>query len=391
MLLAQIVLILIAARAGGWLFRRIGQPAVVGEMAAGILLGQLASDWFGPLDALGALSQVGLVLFLFLVGLRLDLSHLRQEGRLALVTSNVSVLAPFALGAGLGVFLYPGLAHENAQLLPFALFLGAAMSITAFPVLARILRERGLEGTRLGAVAIACAAVDDVTAWLILAAIIAFVRSGAGQKPLWEVFALLCVYLASMWFGIRRLARDWSPTAFTLVLLVALISSLATDWLGVHALFGAFMAGVVMPKRQEFTDLVARKIEPLTVELLLPLFFVLTGLRTRIGLVQGWSMWVTCVAIIAIAVLGKWGGGMLAARWNGMSWRDASALGILMNTRGLVELVILNIGLDLGILSPALFSMMVIMALVTTFMTSPLLQLSLRNRGEHGRSAFSGR
>jgi Kef-type K+ transport system membrane component KefB len=217
------------------------------------------------------------------------------------------------------------------------------------------------------------------------------VRSGAGQKPLWEVFALLCVYLASMWFGIRRLARDWSPTAFTRVLLVALISSLATDWLGVHALFGAFMAGVVMPKRQEFTDLVARKIEPLTVELLLPLFFVLTGLRTRIGLVQGWSMWVTCVAIIAIAVLGKWGGGMLAARWNGMSWRDASALGILMNTRGLVELVILNIGLDLGILSPALFSMMVIMALVTTFMTSPLLQLSLRNRGEHGRSAFSGR
>lgn len=391
MLLAQIVLILVAARGGGWLFRRIGQPAVVGEMAAGILLGQLASDWFGPLDALGALSQVGLLLFLFLVGLRLDLSHLRQEGRLALVTSNVSVLAPFALGAGLGVFLYPNLAHRNAQLLPFALFLGAAMSVTAFPVLARILRERGLEGTRLGAVAIACAAVDDVTAWLILAAIIALVRSGAGQKPLWEVFALLCAYLALMWFGIRRLARDWPPAAFTRVLLAALISSLATDWLGVHALFGAFMAGVVMPKRQEFTDLVARKIEPLTVELLLPLFFVLTGLRARIGLVQGWSMWVTCLVIVAIAVMGKWGGGMLAARWNGMSWRDASALGILMNTRGLVELVILNIGLDLGILSPALFSMMVIMALVTTFMTSPLLQLSLRSRAEHGLSALSGK
>jgi Kef-type K+ transport system membrane component KefB len=386
-LLAQIVTILIAARAAGWLFRRIGQPAVVGEMAAGILLGPSAMGWLAPrfsralfppagLDALSALSNIGLVLFLFLVGLRLNLSHLREEGRLALVTSNVSVLVPFAMGAALGRFLYPRLPHGQASLLAFALFLGAAMSVTAFPVLARILRERGLEATRLGAVAIACAAVDDVTAWLILAGIIAFVRSGTpGQRPLLEVLGYLAVYLAAMWLGVRRIARAWEGAALTRVLLVTFLSSLATEWLGVHALFGAFVAGVAMPKRLEFTETVARQIEPLTVELLLPLFFTLTGLRTRIGLVDGWAMWGVCLGIVAVAVAGKWGGGMVAARAMGMRWKDASALGILMNTRGLVELVILNIGLDLGILSPAMFSMMVVMALVTTFMTSPLLSL----------------
>jgi Kef-type K+ transport system membrane component KefB len=367
MLLAQIVVILLAARVGGWLFRRIGQPAVVGEMAAGIALGQWASALF-PADALAslnALSQIGLVLFLFLVGLRLDFSHLRGQGRLALVTSNVSVLAPFALGAGFGTFLYRG----GSQPVAFALFLGAAMSVTAFPVLARILRERGLDNTRLGTVAIACAAVDDVTAWLILAGIIAFVRNG----NVLVVLALLAAYLLVMWFGVRRVARDWSPTALTSTILTAFLSSVATDWMGVHALFGAFAAGVVMPKRLEFQESIARKIEPLTVELLLPLFFTLTGLRTHIGLVRGWAMWGVCAALIVVAILGKWGGGMMAARWMGMSWRDASALGILMNTRGLVELVILNIGLDLKILPPEIFSMMVIMALVTTFMTSPLL------------------
>ena len=386
MLLLQILIILATARVVGWLFRRIGQPAVVGEMVAGILLGPSAFGWIAPgyasalfppasLAQLNALSQLGSVLFLFLVGLSLDLSHLQDEGRVTLASSSASILAPFAMGSALAIYLYPRFSYPHVRPLVFALFLGVAMSITAFPVLARILREFGLVQTRIGTVAIACAALDDVTAWTLLASIVALTRSGDGLQSGALTLLYLAIYLAVMWFGVRRLTRNWNSAAATRILLVALASSVTTEWLGMHALFGAFFSGVVMSKGKEFVDGVARKIEPLTVNLLLPLFFALTGLRTRIGLVRGLSMWLVCLAIIAVAVTGKWGGAMLAARLMGMEWRPAATLGILMNTRGLVELVILNIGLDLGVLSPELFSMMVIMALVTTFMTSPLLRL----------------
>lgn len=371
-LLAQVIVILLAARVGGRVFRYMGQPEVVGEMTAGILLGQFASRWFGSTDALNTLSQIGLILFLFLVGLRLDSKHLAREGRLAAVTSAVSIGVPFVLGAGLGLLLYSRFAN-GAPLAGFALFLGTAMSVTAFPVLARILRERNMEGTRVGTVAIACAAIDDVAAWLILAGLLAFIHSSTGHTPFWQVLGLLMLYCLLVWFGLRKAIRHWTPEGLTRVLLIVFGSSLATEWIGIHAFFGAFVAGIAMPKTAFFTDSIARRIEPLTTGLLLPLFFTVTGLRARIDLVQGWWMWGVCAAIICVAVLGKWGGAAVAAHWMGMTWRDASALGILLNTRGLVELIVLKTGLDAGMISPALFSMMVLMAIATTAMTSPML------------------
>jgi Kef-type K+ transport system membrane component KefB len=354
-------------------------------MTVGILLGPTGLGWIAPtifhslfppgsVEQLNAVSQVGLVLFLFLVGLRLDLLRLREQGRSAVVISNASISIPFVLGVILAVFLYPRFSGAGVAVLPFTLFLGAAMSVTAFPVLARILHERGLERTRLGTVALVCAAVDDVTAWLILAGIVALVRSQQMNRPLYMLL-LLAGYLAVMWFGVRRLARSWEHPSLTSLLLLALLSSIATDLIGLHALFGAFIGGLVLSDSRELTGAVAEKVEPITVEFLLPLFFAASGLRTQVGLLDGWAMWGPWFAISAVAVPGKWGGGMLAAGWMGMPWKEAAALGILMNTRGLIELVILNIGLDLGVLSSALFSMMVLMALVTTFMTSLLLSV----------------
>ncbi|HEX8317512.1 cation:proton antiporter [Longimicrobium sp.] len=394
LLLAQIGVIVIAARGLGYLFRRIGQPQVVGEMAAGLMLGPSLLGWVAPgvtaalfpaasLGFLSALSQVGLLVFMFLVGVRLDPQLLRNRGHTAVVTSHVSIAAPFLLGTVLALAIHPTLAPKGVSFTAFALFMGAAMSVTAFPVLARILAEKRLTGTRLGAVTLACAAVDDVTAWSILAGVVMLVRSGDMNVPLWvtvvgsAAFAVVMITLVRA--GVARALRGsvregtLSDDGLAFILLLALLSALVTEYLGVHALFGAFLAGAVVPKEPGFVRRLTDKLEDVTVVLLLPLFFAFTGLRTSIGLVSGWEMWLTCAAVIAVAVAGKFGGSTLAARATGMSWRDASALGVLMNTRGLMELVILNVGLDLGVISPALFAMMVLMALVTTFMTTPLL------------------
>jgi Kef-type K+ transport system membrane component KefB len=381
MLLVQILVIIAASRLAGTLFKKLGQTQVVGEMAAGILLGPSFLGWLAPelsarlfppgsLNLLEPLSQVGLILFLFIVGLTLDLTHLREDRKIAIVTSNASVALPFFLGAALGWLLYERVPHASASRGVFALFIGAAMSITAFPVLARILRERSLDRTRLGTIAISCAAVDDVTAWLILAAIVAFARADSSATPFLLTLLWLAVYLLVMWFVVRTATRHGNLTA---ILLTVFASAAATAWIGVHPLFGAFVAGVVMPKDPVSVKSLAERIEPIATELLLPIFFALTGLRTSFGSIDSPAMWAICALLIAAAVAGKWGGGMLAARWMGMPWSHAAALGVLMNTRGLVELVILNIGLELKILSPEVFSMMVLMALLTTFMTGPLL------------------
>jgi Kef-type K+ transport system membrane component KefB len=391
-LLIQLFVILAVSRGAGWLFAKIGQPRVMGEIAAGIALGPTVLGALAPevsfalfptqsLSALSALSQIGLILFLFLVGMRLDFSHLRDDGRAAIATSLASVLAPFALGAGLGVLIYPLVPHVGEEMPGFALFLGAAMSVTAFPVLARILREREMEATRVGTVALASAAVDDALAWLILAGVIAISRGGDSHFSSAAALGRVMAYAATMWFVARPALSRWKVEGLTPMLLLAFASGAVTDALGVHALFGAFVAGVVMPKRAGLAEAAAARIEPLTVNLLLPLFFTLTGLSTQLRLVSGGQMWAICGAIVVVAVLGKWGGTMIAARSMGMSWREASTLGILMNTRGLVELVVLKIGLDRGMLSPAVFSMMVVMTLATTFMTSPLL--SSMNTDQH--------
>jgi Kef-type K+ transport system membrane component KefB len=395
LLLVQVGIVVAAARGVGWLFRRIQQPQVMGEMVAGILLGPSLLGWAAPavsaalfppasLGFVGAISQLGLLVFMFLVGLELNPRLLRGKSHTAVVTSHASIVVPFVLGSALALYLYPRLSDGSVGFTGFALFMGAAMSVTAFPVLARILTERRLMRTRVGAVALACAAVDDVTAWCILAGVVALVRSGAVEHPLWATVGGSVAFILAMLFVVRpllaRLERWFERKGATqdlmaVVLLVVLASAWATEWLGIHALFGAFLAGAVMPKGERFVHAVTGKLEDVTVVLLLPLFFAFTGLRTRIGLVEGAEMWAFCAAIVLVAVAGKWGGSTVAARATGMGWREAGAIGVLMNTRGLMELVILNIGLDIGVISPALFAMMVMMALVTTFMTSPLLEL----------------
>jgi Kef-type K+ transport system membrane component KefB/nucleotide-binding universal stress UspA family protein len=394
-LLVQVGVVLVVARVVGLAFRRIRQPQVVGEMVAGIMLGPSLLGWLAPgvsawlfppasLGFLNVLSQVGLLLFMFLVGLEFDTRLMRGRGHTAVVTSHVSIIVPFFLGAALALFLYPRLSDSSIGFTGFALFMGAAMSVTAFPVLARILTERNLTRTRVGAVTIACAAVDDVTAWSILAVVVAVVRAGEADVPLWVTLAGSAAFVGLMVTvgrrvlgllgGYARARGRVTQDLLAVVLLVLLASAWTTEWLGIHALFGAFLLGAVLPRERVLVHGLTEKLEDVTVVFFLPLFFAFTGLRTRIGLVEGTEMWLFCGLIILVAVAGKFGGSTISARLTGLGWREAGALGVLMNTRGLMELVILTIGLELGVISPALFAMMVMMALVTTFMTSPLLE-----------------
>ncbi len=395
-LVLQLAVVLIVCRLVGELFQKIHQPRVVGEMFAGIMLGPSLLGWVAPhfsgylfppssLGFLNALSQVGVIVFMFLVGLGINPRELKKQGHAAVLTSHVSITAPFVLAAFLALYLYPRLSDDSVTFTNFALFMGAAMSITAFPVLARILSERNMLASRLGTVAIACAAVDDVTGWCILAYIVVLIRAAHSSTSIWITTAGLAVFGLIMIYGVRRLLRGYervykekgelSENLMALMLLLVLLSALCTEYLGIHLLFGAFLMGAIMPKQRHFVRYVLDRFETITVTLLLPLFFAFTGLRTNIGLVKGPQMWMYCGLIILVATAGKLGGSTLASWVTGMPLREAAGLGTLMNTRGLMELVILNIGLDIGVISPALFSMMVIMALVTTFMTTPVLRM----------------
>lgn len=392
-LLIQICVILVTARAVGWLMGKVYQPRVVGEMLAGILLGPSLLGWVAPgfsayvfppesLATLHWLSQVGLLLFMLMVGLELDTEKLRRLGRSAVVISHTSIVVPFALGSLLALHLHSKIAGDAVPFTGFVLFTGVAMSVTAFPVLARILSERNLVGTRLGTVTIACAAVDDVTAWCLLAVIIALIKSGADRLTLWPMFLGVAAYVSLMLFVLRPLVGSFvarrngtradSLTTTAAVILFMLASSWATERLGIHALFGAFLAGVAVPKGQRVGAALTARFGPF-VGVLIPLFFVFSGLRTNVGLLGGREMLLYCWLVFLVAVVGKLGGSTVAARATGMPWREAAAVGALMNTRGLIELVILNIGLDIGVLNRPLFSMMAVMAVGTTLMTTPLL------------------
>ena len=392
-LILSIGVILLATRLFGWIFQRMGQPRVVGEMTAGIVLGPSLFGRFFPatfahvfppssMPALTVLSQLGLLLFMFVVGLEVDLKSILKQRAAVVLISNISIVLPLALGVGLATVLYPQFAGEQVSFSSFALFMGTAMSITAFPVLARILKERHLLGTALGTIAISSAAIDDISAWLLLAVLTAMVHSAQSWHHLAVTLLLLVIFVVIMLVPIRRAASFLEPLYqkqgagmeyISTLVLILLAASWTTERLGVHALFGAFMAGLVMPKKEPMIARVVERIESLSLALLLPLFFALTGLRTRVDLLAGRSMWGYTAAIVATAVLGKLAGAAFTARATGMNWKDSLGLGVLMNTRGLVELVILNAGLDLGVLSPPLFTMMVLMALVTTLMTTPLL------------------
>ena len=371
-------------------------------MVAGIILGPSLLGWLAPgisafifpaqsLAFLNTLSQIGLLLFMFIVGLELDSKLLKGRGHAAFLVSHVSIILPFMLGAVLSLYLYPLLSDNSVTFTAFALFLGSAMSITAFPVLARILSEKNLIKTKVGAVTIACAAIDDVTAWSILAIVVAIVRSDAGEIPVWVTLFGTAVFILIMIFLIRPLIEKLEVyyknkgnklTADILgtVLLLMFASAWTTEWLGIHALFGAFLMGSLMPRNKNFLESIIEKLNDITIVLLLPIFFALTGLKTSIGLISGTEMWIYFGMILFVAVFGKLGGSAITARISGLHWRESMGLGILMNTRGLMELIILTIGLELGIISPALFAMMVMMALVTTFMTTPFFEWVYPNR-----------
>jgi Kef-type K+ transport system membrane component KefB len=395
-LLLQIIVIIVTARLFGSIFRGLGQPPVMGEMVAGIALGPSVLGLVSPqttaflfpsssMTTLGVFSQVGVVLFMFVVGMELDLQHVRERASTAIMVSHVGIVVPFLLGAALALSLYGSVAIPGTSFTAFALFMGIAMSITAFPVLARILKDRGLADTPLGSMALACASIDDVTAWCILAFVVAVTKSSGfigtaltfGLTLLFVVVMLLLVKPRIETLINRRIA-DVKYSRIMMAGILAFVLSCAwfTETIGIHALFGGFIAGVVMPSSPEVQAFLKDKIESFSAAALLPLFFVFTGLRTQVTLLNDWWGWLMCLLIIVVAVAGKLGGSMLTARWTRMSWRDSFSLGVLMNTRGLVELVVLNIGYDLGILSPRIFVMMVIMALVTTFMTAPLLALA---------------
>jgi Kef-type K+ transport system membrane component KefB len=396
-LLLQVAVILLATRAAGALFRRAGLPAVVGEIAAGIFLGPSLLGWLWPgvfatvfsagsLEPLRLLSQIGVTVFMFVVGMDLDAGELRARARSAFVIGQTGIVAPFLLGVGAAFFLYPQYAGRGAPFTPFALFLGIAMSITAFPVLVRILRERGLMPTPLGATAVACAAAGDATAWALLALIVAWVRGAGIAATLYNLGGLL-LFVAVMLGPIRRWLRRWraqpGPAALAGALLFMALAALATELLGIHALFGAFLAGTLLAPHKALRAYLEAKLGGLTAGLL-PLFFAFSGLRTQLGLVHGAAAWGTGLAIVLLATVGKLGSTLLAARAEGMAWPEAFALGALMNTRGLMELIALNIGYELGVLPPLIFTLLVLMALATTLLTGPLLDLGERFRNAPG-------
>ena len=395
LLLFQIITIVLIARIFGWIFRKIGQPSVIGEIIAGIVLGpSLFGLYFPdmkealfPLASLGnlqLLSQIGLILFMFVIGMELDLKVLKNKANEAVVISHASIVIPFALGIGLSYYIYHQFAPAGVEFLSFSLFMGIAMSITAFPVLARIVQERGIHKTRLGTIVITCAAADDITAWCLLAAVIAIVKAGSFVSALY-VIGLAVAYVLMMLFVVKPFLKrigdlygkkdNIKKSVVAIFFLTLIVSSYLTEIIGIHALFGAFMTGVIMPDISKFRNVFIEKVEDVSLILLLPLFFVFTGLRTEIGLINEPYLWEVTGFIILVAVAGKFFGSALAAKFVGQSWRDSLTIGALMNTRGLMELVVLNIGYELGVLSPKVFTMMVIMALVTTFMTGPALDI----------------
>jgi Kef-type K+ transport system membrane component KefB len=394
-LLLQVITIIIFARIFGFICKKIGQPSVIGEIIAGIFLGpsilgylspELSGFLFPPasLSTLQFLSQIGLILFMFIVGMDVDMKMLGKKAPEAFVVSHASIIFPFALGMTLAYFIYNDFAYQSVKFLPFSLFIGISMSITAFPVLARILQERGLVKTRLGSLAISCAAIDDITAWCILAALIAIVKAGSFISSIYTIL-LAIVYVLFMLTLVRpflkRLGEIYtskegiSKPIVAIFFVTLLLSSFTTEIIGIHALFGAFMAGVIMPANINFRNVLIEKIEDVSLVLLLPIFFVITGLRTQIGLLNDLHSWMITFLIIIVAVTGKFVGSAISLKFVGQKWRESLIIGALMNTRGLMEIVVLNIGYDLGVLSPEVFSMLIIMALITTFMTGPALDL----------------
>jgi len=402
-LLVQIVLVILVARLFGAAARKLGQPSVIGEMAAGVALGPSLLGALSPhtyqslfpassLGVLGLLSQIGVILFMFIVGLDFNWAHVRHRARSVVVISNISIVLPFLLGVCAALALYTEHAPSGISFRAFGLFMGIAMSITAFPVLARILDERRLLDTPVGAMALSAAALGDVTAWILLAFVVAFVTAAGSITTAAVTIGTTVAFAALMILVVRPLVRPllsagagrdaFSKERMAIVIGIAFASALATEVIGIHALFGAFLAGAALPADDAFRSGLHDRLESFSSVLLLPLFFAFTGLRTQIGLLDDGRSWLILAGIIAIATAGKLGGSAIAARSTGMDWPSSFVLGALMNTRGLMELIALNVGYDLGVISPQMFTILVLMALVTTAMTGPLVGLVQSRSGQ---------
>ena len=405
LLLLQVIAILITVRIFSYLFKYLGQPGVIGEIVAGIVLGPSVLGHLSPetfaflfdpdsLVPLNIISQIGLVLFMFVIGMELDLGVIRRKASETLVISHASIIVPFLMGMGLAYVVYPEFGARHASFVPFALFVAISVSITAFPVLARIVQERNLSKTPMGMLAIASAANNDVTAWCLLAAVIAVARAGSVTSAFFTI-VLTALYILFMFYLVKPFLRKIgefynkqetvSKTLVAFLFLVLIISSYITEILGIHALFGAFLAGVVMPANLSFRRVMTEKIEDVALVLFLPLFFVFTGLRTEIGLLNTPHLWGICALFIVVSIAGKMIGATFSARLVGESWKDSLSIGVLMNTRGLMELIVLNIGYEMGIIPSSLFVIFVIMALFTTFMATPLLALIEKIAGYKSR------
>jgi Kef-type K+ transport system membrane component KefB len=390
-LLLALAAVVVVGRLFGRVLARFGQPPVMGDIVAGIALGPSVLGFVAPAATfyilpppvapyLGIVAQLGVIIYMFLVGLELNPAVIRGQMRATVTTGLASIAVPFAFGAALAVYLYPRVSSAAVPFVHFSLFMGIALSITAFPVLARILEDRRMTATRLGTTALTCAAIADVLAWCLLAFVVGVVQARVESLVLVAGFTL--GFVAVMFFVVRPLFRRLSVASHgrsaqdvvALALASMLLAALATETIGVHAIFGAFLLGAVIPHDGELARSLERSLGDLATVLLLPAFFALTGMRTEVGLLVGASQWAICGLIILVATAGKFGGTFGAARLTGMDSRHAAGLGVLMNTRGLMELIVLNIGLDLGVISQTLFTMLVIMALVTTLATTPIVR-----------------
>jgi len=398
-----IAVVMLVARAFGWLAVRLRQPRVMGEVVAGIALGPtLLGALFPSVEAaifpsdivpiIGIVANLGLIFYVFLVGLEFDPSQLRGRVTQAVAVSNTGVFVPMALGllAALPIFALVG---PDKPFVAFALFMGVSMSITAFPVLARIIVERRMLKRPMGALALASAAIDDISAWFLIALASAVAAASGSFGDVAKTIGLAAAFLLLMVFGARRLlaraatAYDEAgrvPVGWIMAIFAGvLISAYLTEEIGVAVIFGAFVMGAVMPRHAGLTEDVTRRVEDFVVILLLPLFFTYTGLRTNMLLLDSWPLVALTAGLLVVAIAGKFGGTVLAARVTGLSWKESGVLGALMNTRGLTELIVLNLALEKGVISPALFAALVIMALITTFMAGPALRL-LDPRNEFG-------
>lgn len=401
-LLLAVAVVVALSKAFGAVVQRFGHPAVIGEIIAGIVLGPsvLGAVWPAGAKALipaavmpdlNALAQVGVVLFIFLTGLELNTKLLRGRGHVAVVVSHVSIAVPFLLGVLLSAVAYARFAPAGVGFLAFALFVGVSMSVTALPVLVRILKDLGMFRSEVGVVALTCAVIDDVTAWTLLALVVALVTASS-LTGVFLTIGLMALFVLVLVVAMRPLLARFVPRVDSsklsmvapLMLVAVLLCAMFTEWIGVHAMFGAFLFGVVFPRGNVVSEWLHDKVGGLTTALMLPLFFAYSGLRTNIGLIKNdGGLWLWCAAILVVAVVGKLAGSAIAARAVGETWNRSLQVGALMNCRGLTELVVLNIGLDIGVLSPTLFTILVIMALVSTAMSGPLVTwLARRERVE---------